>query len=120
MYEGEDLFNVNHPKTGEYDHFIHAAAIQAKIGPPPMDYAVRCPAAKGFFGNDGMLMRLHELNLVDNTSLENSEVRLQGKEQELFLDLMRSMLRWVPEERKTPKQLLYHPWLAPSTSDDQH
>ncbi len=67
-----------------------------------------------------MLMRLHELNLVDNTTLEDGEGRLQGKDQELFLDLMRSMLRWLPEERKTTKQLLYHPWLVPSAMDDQH
>ncbi len=44
MYEGKDLFNVNHPETGEYDHVIHAAAIQARSGPPPVDYAVRFPA----------------------------------------------------------------------------
>ncbi len=116
MYEGKELFNVNHPETGEYDHSIHAAEIQARIGPSPIDYAARCPTAKGFFGKDGMLMRLNELNLVDNTTLENSEIRLRGNNQKLFLDLM---LRWLPEARKTPKQLSYHPWLFPSPMDNQ-
>ena len=118
MYEGKQLFSVNHPETGDYDHFIHAAAIQAKIGPPPQDYEVRCPAAKGLFGKDGMLMKLNDLKLVENTTLEDSEVRGQGEDHELFLDLIRSMLRWLPEERVTPKQLLNHPWLIPT--EDGH
>lgn len=28
-----------------------------------------------------------------------------------FEDLVWSMVRWRPEDRKTPKQLLDHPWL---------
>jgi serine/threonine-protein kinase SRPK3 len=44
-------------------------------------------------------------------SLEKSELRLRGKNKEVFLDLMRGMLQWRPEDRKTAKQLLEHPWL---------
>ena len=111
MYEGKQLFNVNHSETGKYDCFIHAAKIQAKIGPPRQGYEIRCPAAKGFFRKDVMLLKLNELNLIENTTLEESEMRSQGKDQEVFLDLMRSMLRGLPEERKTPTELLCHPWL---------
>ena len=113
------MFNVSHPETGEYDHFIHAAEIQARIGPPLQGYEIRCPAAKGFFGRDGMLTKLNELNLVDNTTLEDAEVRGQGKDQEIFLDLMRPMLQWLPEQRKTPKELLCHPWLI-RRADEEH
>jgi serine/threonine protein kinase len=39
---------------------------------------------------------------------------LEGKEQEkeLFLDSIRSMLRWRPEDRQSATELLKHPWMA--------
>ena len=45
------------------------------------------------------------------TSLEKVETRLEGRDKELFLQFIRSMLRWLPEERKTAKELLDDPWL---------
>ena len=66
-----------------------------------------------------MLTKLNELNLVDNTTLEDAEVRGQGKDQKLFPNLMRSMLQWLPEQRKTSKGLLCHPWLI-LRADEEH
>jgi serine/threonine-protein kinase SRPK3 len=43
--------------------------------------------------------------------LENSELRVQGKNKEVFMTLVRGMLQWRPEDRKTAKQLLDDPWL---------
>jgi serine/threonine protein kinase len=37
---------------------------------------------------------------------------LEGEEKELFLDFIRSMLRWRPEDRKSATELLKHPWMA--------
>jgi serine/threonine protein kinase len=37
---------------------------------------------------------------------------LGGEEKELFLDFIRSMLRWRPEDRKSATELLKHPWMA--------
>ena len=39
------------------------------------------------------------------------ERRLVGQEKELFFKFMRAMLEWLPEERKTAKELLEDPWL---------
>lgn len=33
------------------------------------------------------------------------------EEKELFLDFMRKMLCWLPEERATAKELKRHPWV---------
>ena len=44
-------------------------------------------------------------------SLEQLEETLEGKNKELFLNFMTSMLHWVPEHRKTAKELLNDPWL---------
>ena len=62
-----------------------------------------------FIGNwDGFI------DIPKNLSLEGSEENLEGKNKELFLQFMRSMLRWLPEERKTARELLEDPWLNAS------
>jgi serine/threonine protein kinase len=45
-------------------------------------------------------------------SLEERISVLEGEEKELFLDFIRSMLRWRPEDRKSAAELLEHPWMA--------
>jgi serine/threonine-protein kinase SRPK3 len=45
------------------------------------------------------------------TSFEELEKHLEGEDKEMFLDLMRGMITWRPEDRKTPKELIKHPWL---------
>lgn len=40
------------------------------------------------------------------TSLEESEERLEGSNKETFLDFVRKMIQWRPEDRQTARQLL--------------
>lgn len=49
--------------------------------------------------------------IPQDMSLEKSEFRLQGKNKEVFMEMMRGMLQWRPEDRKTAKQMLDDPWL---------
>ncbi len=44
-------------------------------------------------------------------SLDHWEMNLDGDNKKLFLQFMREMLQWRPEDRKSAKQLLEHPWL---------
>ncbi|KAI7193574.1 hypothetical protein KC363_g2701 [Hortaea werneckii] len=44
-------------------------------------------------------------------SLERAETVLEGEEKTRFLDFVRSMLKWVPEERLGAEELLRDPWL---------
>lgn len=44
-------------------------------------------------------------------SLESSEENLEGRRKELFLQFMRKMLQWVPEDRHSAAELLHDPWL---------
>jgi len=48
---------------------------------------------------------------VPSNSLEESEENLTGKEKALFLQFVRKMLRWVPEERISAFDLLNDEWL---------
>ena len=45
-------------------------------------------------------------------SLEGTETQLEGAEQAAFVRFVRSMLRWRPEERARPEELLRDPWLC--------
>jgi hypothetical protein len=44
-------------------------------------------------------------------NLEKLEQFLKERNKEMFLDFMRGMLQWRPEDRKTAEELLQDPWL---------
>lgn len=48
---------------------------------------------------------------VEETSFEEEEENLEGEEKEAFLNFLRGMVQWVPEERKAAKELMDDPWL---------
>lgn len=48
---------------------------------------------------------------MEDTSLEDEEENLEGKEKRKFLTFLNGMVRWVPEERKTARELIDDPWL---------
>lgn len=48
---------------------------------------------------------------VPSVSLEDVVTRLEGSSKILFLQFIRSMLKWLPEKRKSAKELLEDPWL---------
>lgn len=48
--------------------------------------------------------------MPNDVSLEKAGHKLQGEEKALFLDFMRSIIQWLPEKRKTAKELFDHPW----------
>lgn len=47
------------------------------------------------------------VDIPTGCSLENAEVHMTGKRRNyLFLRFIRSVLKWLPEERKTARELL--------------
>jgi len=43
--------------------------------------------------------------------LEDTVLSLEGDDKHLFLDFIKNMLQWLPEDRRTAKELLEDPWL---------
>ncbi|KAJ8067842.1 hypothetical protein OCU04_003436 [Sclerotinia nivalis] len=62
-----------------------------------------------FFDEEGKWIA--EISIMEDMSLEKSELRLRGKNKDMFLELMQGMLQWRPEDRKTARQLIDDPWL---------
>ena len=46
-----------------------------------------------------------------DVDLETSIVSLEEKDTRLFLNSVKKMLEWLPEDRKTAQELLEDPWL---------
>lgn len=99
------------------------------LGPPPKELLDRARFAEKFFDEHGRRpvadytladSRLHIPGSfvpdfeVPRTSLEEEEENLEGEEQSSFLRFIRRMLQWLPEDRKSAKELLEDPWLHDS------
>ncbi|OAP56817.1 hypothetical protein AYL99_08929 [Fonsecaea erecta] len=110
LLEGEHLFGRIFDGKGHHDPFQHVAKMVSLIGPPPTEFVRRSETAEQCFAANGNWIA-EEHAKITSTSLEDIERRLVGQEKELFFRFMRAMLKWLPEERKTAKELLEDPWL---------
>ncbi|RMD44117.1 hypothetical protein DV735_g986, partial [Chaetothyriales sp. CBS 134920] len=111
LFQGQHLFADIFDKAGNHDPFKHLALMVALIGPPPADFVQRSETTDQCFDPNGAWIA-HQEAAIPPTSLENLEKQLSGPEKESFLRFLRTMLKWLPEERRTAKQLLDDPWLV--------
>lgn len=49
--------------------------------------------------------------LIPSRSLENTTLFLEQGDREAFLSFVRQMLNWLPEKRKTARELMDHQFL---------
>ena len=82
----------------------------AYLGNPSPEYVERSAETRNVFDDHGDWLGEGGVS-VPKISLSNSEKKLHGRDQEMFLQFIKSMLTWAPEQRKTAKQLLDDPWL---------
>lgn len=52
-----------------------------------------------------------DLLIPSKVSLESEEAVLEGENKVAFLNMVRGMLQWRPEDRKSPREILEDPWL---------
>ncbi|KAI9857138.1 MAG: hypothetical protein M1813_008629 [Trichoglossum hirsutum] len=133
-------FHFHHPSRvlltgqGDYDVRAHLAEMIALLGAPPkilIDREIRwsefkwshavpnsegklCQTAREYYGgpffnSEGEFM--HKDLISTDVRLEDSVLSLEGEDKRLFLDFIKQMLQWLPEDRKTAKELLEDPWL---------
>ena len=95
----------------------HLGLMIALLGPPPRELLERGSTSATYFDMDTGEYRNPSFIPAD-LSFENSIKRIKGKDKELFIDFIKKMLCWLPEERWTAKQLLSHPWLNERTEEE--
>ncbi|BCS01596.1 uncharacterized protein AKAW2_51937S [Aspergillus luchuensis] len=113
----------------------HLAQMIAFLGPPPRELiarekeglnrtfgiGLRNPEGKlcnspaewfdgPFFDENGEF--LHKHLIPENQTLEDTVTCLKGTEKDEFLAFARNILQWLPEDRKTAKELAEDPYLS--------
>ncbi|KAK5951888.1 hypothetical protein OHC33_007181 [Knufia fluminis] len=109
LFEGKHLFQDVRTCSGHWKPYAHVAQIVGLIGAPPFQFIQKSKTPHECFDANGTW--IHDNPRIPFTTLEDLEMRLDGSEQKKFLRFIRSMLTWLPNERKTAKELLEDPWL---------
>ncbi|PYI11064.1 CMGC protein kinase [Aspergillus sclerotiicarbonarius CBS 121057] len=109
LFEGKHMFYGNDPDGKGYSTRAHLAEVIGLLGPLPLDMLKQGKRSKEFFTEDGKWNQ--DIDIPQYGGLESSEEFLEGRNKDMFLNFMRGMLQWRPEDRKTAKELLEDPWL---------
>ncbi|KAL5356942.1 kinase-like domain-containing protein [Aspergillus floccosus] len=91
-----------------YTNGYHIAEMVAYLGTPPLEFQRRSIRSPLVFTDDGNWKGDPPLPPI---ALEGCEAKLQGSLKVAFLRFLRSILTWVPDERKSARELLQDPWL---------
>ncbi|KAI9669210.1 MAG: hypothetical protein M1817_004705 [Caeruleum heppii] len=110
------------PGNDKYSREAHFAQMIGLLGPPPQQLLRRADhgilsslyTAQGEF-------RYPELVPSNDFTFSALTPYLQGEDKRLFIEFARKMLRWLPEERLSPKELYLDSWLdfKPPVVDQQ-
>ncbi|KAI0134009.1 CMGC protein kinase [Xylariales sp. AK1849] len=107
------IYDANDPAQNEAHHLANIVAL---LGPPPLEFLERSSKSREYWDKNG-IVPIPETRTLDSlaTSLE------EGKDRDAFLDLIRRLLCWLPEERLNSYDAFTHPWISPglATSSDE-
>ncbi|KAE8354163.1 kinase-like domain-containing protein [Aspergillus coremiiformis] len=107
LFEDHHLFDGRDLNGNQSDVHLLAEMI-AMLGPPQLNFLRRSPQSQKYWDPMGQWKAVVE---VPQYSLEESEEYLEGENKKLFMQFIRKMLRWDPEERQSACELLSDPWL---------
>ncbi|KAG7294094.1 hypothetical protein NEMBOFW57_004157 [Staphylotrichum longicolle] len=110
VFQGGHLFYGQDPTGKGYTTRAHLAEVIGLLGPPPLDLLERGIRSKEFFSEAGQWIA--EVPIPQGNSLDNAEHFLAGRNKAMFLNFVKGMLAWRPEDRKTAAELLKDPWLT--------
>ncbi|KAL8689619.1 MAG: hypothetical protein Q9218_004745 [Villophora microphyllina] len=107
--EGDTLFKSLGAESHEEMARMRFAQTIALIGPAPKELLERGSRSREYFNDDGSFK--HPELIPEGLTLENAFPSVEGDDKEALLDLLRGMLHWLPERRKTARELLGNAWL---------
>ncbi|KAL2865720.1 putative serine/threonine-protein kinase [Aspergillus lucknowensis] len=129
----KELFQQVYDTNDDYSARSHLAEMIALLGPPPKELLDRskamlvhnwpqpvtmgtgklCNNAQELFGGPffNAENEFCHSDLIPSRSLEDTIPFLEEKDRRAFLSFVRQMLTWLPEERKTARELMDHPFL---------
>ncbi|KAI5235388.1 hypothetical protein E4T42_09717 [Aureobasidium subglaciale] len=96
LFEGSRLFRA--VKDGHLDDEQHLAEMVSLLGPPLKKFLKMSERCSQYWDKEG--------NWIGTVPVPNQTIETrEGKDKELLLGLVRKVLRWVPEERPSAKDL---------------
>ncbi|KAF2756508.1 protein kinase [Pseudovirgaria hyperparasitica] len=113
LFEHSQLF-TGRRSDGKYDDGNHLAEMIAILGPPPPGFLARTENSLRYWDENG---KWRDLIPIPNANLERLEQRLVDGDKDGFLQFVRKMLTWIPEERPSAEELIFDPWLMEGLFD---
>ncbi|KAI2008617.1 hypothetical protein LOZ39_005583 [Ophidiomyces ophidiicola] len=100
------------------DDRVHLAEICALIGQPPVEFLKRSEMCPEVWNADGSWKGVVPIPDISLEGLAKT-AEIEGEDLADFLKFLRRMLRWLPEERPTCRELVYDPWLMKGLGEKQ-
>ncbi|KAI6344114.1 hypothetical protein MCOR25_011112 [Pyricularia grisea] len=110
LLEPEPLFEVYDPTDNGLNEAFHLAHMVALMGPPPLQFLKRSATSAKYWDKDGKWKGSVPIPLP--RSLEARFTQFDGQRKTLFLDFIRTLLKWDPQQRSSSENAYMHPWLA--------
>ncbi|KAJ5352584.1 hypothetical protein N7452_001558 [Penicillium brevicompactum] len=85
----------------------HLAEMVSLMGPPPPEFLQRSAKSSQYWDSKGSVS-------IPEQSLDTRVNQYRGEHKELFLSLLRRVLRWLPETRPSAEELAYDTFLMQS------
>ena len=82
----------------------------------PSEFLARSELCKTFWDEIGT-RREDEIFEISGTSLEEKLAKVDGSDRKQALDFVQGMLMWKPEERRTARECLMHPFMQYRNDD---
>lgn len=130
-FEQRLLFDGRVRVTDQYSAEGHLREMVHQLGPAPAELIRRSKFGSRYFNNAGTenpnippvcilcvfwpsladIGTVLKLPSLDAPKFRLHEENLEGAQQNEFIDFMKFMLKWLPEELPSAGELLQHPWL---------
>ncbi|PYI05561.1 kinase-like protein [Aspergillus sclerotiicarbonarius CBS 121057] len=106
LAEGNHLFFAK--RNGALSDEQHLAEMVSLMGPPPQEFLKRSKKCERFWDSEG---NWKGSICIPEQSFEIRELQFSGEDKVLFLNFLRRIFRWLPDERPTAEELAYDEFL---------
>jgi serine/threonine-protein kinase SRPK3 len=128
LFQGRHLFDGRGPEGTHSDAQL-LAEMMALLGPPSLHFLRKSSESKTYWDESGNALKTYlilssklstdsslgnwrRLAEIPQHRLEDSEANLEGENKKMFMQFMRKMLQWEPEDRQSAVELMTDPWLS--------
>ncbi|SMQ47352.1 unnamed protein product [Zymoseptoria tritici ST99CH_3D1] len=97
-------------QNGDHAHAEYLARMQAIMSAPPKEFLDRMPRGKNYWDKNGQWTKKFGVE-VPNRSIESIRWKVEEDQEPALLEFLRGIFTWLPEERKSARELLDDAWL---------